>query len=244
MAVTTMMMADQAAAFDEAKRVREEVYAESFEDTLELLITRGRFDVKRWTADLDAELVQVDNGVFTRTEGERRQKKEADDLTVAVEEVQHWIKDVRLSVRAAVRQEVEGASDLYAQVGSPEESYRQSVGELRHVLRSLAKAGDLERFFIEPGHFELGQSYLVGADLERAQLSDAQISIQVGADIVHDSLTRVAELMEELNDARDLAAHRLRRDLPGFDLRLIRAAVAPRVVTAPAPAATDAQHGL
>lgn len=248
MALTTQLLADQDAGFDQCRDNLNQVFGDSVESKQLLadLVGNGMFNAQPWYARVMAQLDKVKGGVFTRTESERDLTREAKELQTGESEVDHWLTDNVLTLKRATKQDIPEAGIYFSRVSGGEGGgFRNTDKELDFVLRSFQEAGDLSRFGFKDGHLERGYALQAKLRGDRAQQVGEQVGISAGAMAVHAALAELAALMEDLNDARELASHRLRRELPGFDLRLIRAVVARGPVPEPEPApAEPANKGL
>lgn len=248
---TLFLTGPQKAAFDQGRNVGLEVFAPKGAVALSQLIDLGNFESDRWNADLIETLDVAKMGVFERTESERDQTTESAelkfDVAAGTKLIGVAIKTLELAVRRENQRQaakpvyppVREAANLAEQIRMPEDSFRQVDGELAHVYVKLMKCGDLARFGFKPGFLDECKAVLANSSINLAELVNAQLGIQVGADIVHKALLRLIDLMDELNECRELASLHLGYELPGYDMRLIRAAVAGNTPNNPAPNASE-----
>jgi hypothetical protein len=241
MSVTTFMLAEQLAALDQMKAIRAELTSPEFAAVLATLITVGRFNLEKWLSEVDPLIAQLEASWAARETSARNQAQEARHIRDLLAKCNAWLDEVFLVLRAAARDELPGADDLFEFVSggaSDIQNYRQAAPELLVLQKRLSVTPDLESLGFPEDFLTRGATLRDGLEQNRAQLAGARIGISVGADGVHEAMVKLARHAERLNDARELAMVRTGRELPGFDLHLVRAAVAPR--RAPTPAAEPA----
>lgn len=247
MSMVTMLTGPQLAALDQCRSIRNELVAQTFASILILLITRGNFDLQPWLDEVDALIKSMYDAMISRDSSATSVQTEAKQIGVNVEAIRLWLAESERVSGQAMRKKIAGADVLYDQLAHlTEDSARQLDFLLRKGLSALVKVPDVKVFGFEEGFVARGEKMLEQLNNNRAEQDGAHVGISVSADVVHATLLRLAELMEQLNDAREVAQLRVGRELPGFDLRLIRAAVAgnaPQTSANAAPAVARA-NGL
>ncbi len=239
MSVTTWMLADQLAGLDQMKAIRAELTSTEFAAVLAILVTVGGLNLDKWLASVDPLIAELEASWSVRETSARNQTQEARHIRDLLAKCNTWLDEVFLVLRAAARDELEGAQDLFEFVSggaSDLQNYRQAAPELLVLQKRLSATPDLESLGFPADFVTRGATLRDGLEKNRAQLAGARIGISVGADGVHEAIVKLARHAERLNDARELAMVRTGRELPGFDLHLIRAAAAPRRAPAAEPA--------
>lgn len=244
----TMFLANQLAAFDQVRDVRAEIDAELYQPVMAEIEKNGNFEKAKWCATVDPLVVELTAAFVVRTRAERMESGEADQLALDVKAALKWIREARVVTNQAVRLKKPGAADLATELTeTPDASQRQVGMELRVILAALDDVADLVALGFTIDFRARGAVLLAALDTNRTEEVHARAGITVGTDDIHRLLAALLEQMEILNDAREVAQVRLERELPGFDLRLIRAAAAgfgsaPAEAAPPAPDLT--QNGL
>jgi hypothetical protein len=236
--VSSMMFAQQLAGAQDAQTARDEVTAPTYAESLEKLITIGNLSYHTWLPKMDATLAIFGGGLTLRTTSERAQSTEATQLDEGIAAAAKLMGIARSVLTQANRKQLPGAAELYDQVPAPSsiDSIRTAGWELM-LMMQVFDGVDLGSLGFKPGYYDRCKAVAAKLGLDRTQQVWAQVGITVGASRVHAAILVLAELMEELNDAREVVLAETGIELPGFDLRMIRAAAAGRPVPAePAPA--------
>lgn len=245
MAVTSIMTAEQLACVDQSESVLAEVLSNEFTEYRDLLVKRGNFDLEGWTAAVQTLTVRLREGWVDRELSEGEVSALAVDLGETVRRAGVWVAEARAVLKQAARKGVAGASSLLVSaLNGPAEidSLRLAMSDVARIRKLLSGVTDLSVYGFEADYLAQGLAHLAALTYYRDDQSGAQTGISVHATSVHNAVQALADKMEELNDAREVVILRTGVDLPGFDLRLVRAAAAPRFtpgldVDAP-PAAT------
>lgn len=256
MITSAILTGPQDAAFAQCRRIKDTVYSTNGVQDLDDLITSGNFRGQPWLDEVEAELAQVNEGLFVRRDAESGQSNESQDLHADKAEGEHLLLDIQMSLEQAAADEARAqrgkpahevtreAADLLGRIHPPEDSQRDVERSVLFAWKVLSEAGDLKRFGLQADTLDRCKSVMGATDADMRAMTNAQTGISKGADMVQESLEILAERMEEVLRARNLASHRLRRELTTYDLRDIRAAVArpkstpdaANTATAPAPA--------
>lgn len=244
MAVTTAVMTNQLAAIDQARADVAELTAPTYATVLAELVLHGNFDPDGWVPEVKALVEDLRDAWADRSNAEVGQSTEADELAEVVVRAQAWAVEGRAVFRQAERLGIPGArSGLnVTDTRGALDGFRSGDSQVHRLLRHLDGQGDLTRFGFKPDFLARGHALLAELGTNFDERINHQAAISVQATLLFEKMIKLADYMERLNDARLVAEVRLGRTLPGFDLRLVRAAAAEarEITTAAAPPAATA----
>jgi hypothetical protein len=230
--VTTLHVdVEQLAALDQCRYNRDEVNSDEYAPTRAILETEGNLPVPAWTNRVDPLLDRLEAAWGGRSRSQGVQTREATSIRVRVSDAMKWFAELDGALNQAARLGVQAAQELLPEVASvapSADNFRHVHPSLQTACQILAEQPDLAVLGLRPDFIQRGLDLRRALGGDRTQLVGAQAGITENAGDLHRALVELAALMEQLNDARELAMIRIGRELPGFDLRLVRAAIAPR----------------
>ncbi len=240
---------------DDLKRNRDILAAEEFAPTAELMRVHAGLDKEGWLAKFDEQFARLRGAYTYRGRSGGRQSTESGEAAEGLSEIEKWLDDNVRTLTLAAMRGVAGARTLLNAIRLPagtEDTYRDLWGPLDQIISELADAGDLTRFRFEADHLEVGRNLRANVEGDRAAVHGAQIGIRQGAIDGHYLLDELTDMVEELALCHAVTQGRVRRELPGFDLRYVRAARAARnaarlaaaAAPAPTPVAASNDSGL
>jgi hypothetical protein len=231
MALTSDFLKNQLAGRDQAADIDSELIAPTFRPILTLLVTVGNFDHDDWRARFVPALAAVDDAFSGRESNAADQTAEAEEIAALVAEGDAWVKVARAHVVQAARLKHPTAPRLLHHIERVEgriDTFRDGRPALHRLLTTLQQNQVSAPLRFAADYFERGQRIVERLIANRAELIAAQAGITVQADILRAHMAILADLCEEVNDAREVVMAVTGKELPGFDLRLIRAAAASR----------------
>lgn len=169
----------------------------------------------------------IDDAISGRDIATADVSTEAAQIDAFVKAAIEWMEEAWAVANQAVDEELPGAVELQGRLGDrPDGSYREVRPMLIQMRDALLAAGDLVALGFTEGFAEVADKLVHSLDDNRAEQADANAGVTVSADTIHAAVKELARWMEKVELARTVAEKRLKRALPGFDLRLIRAAAA------------------
>jgi hypothetical protein len=231
MALTSDFLRNQLAGRDQASDIASELAAPTFRPILELLTTVGNFDHDDWRARFVPTLAAADEAFSGRESNAADQTAESEEVATFVAQGNAWVAVSRAIVVQAARRKHPTAGRLLHHIERVEgriDSFREGRPALHRLLTTLQQNQVSAPLPFPADFIERGNTIVAGLIANRAELVAAQSGITVNADALRTHMAALAELCEEVNDAREVVIAITGKELPGFDLRLIRAAAAPR----------------
>lgn len=223
--------APQLSALAQARRTFDELFAPNYANTLALLIAHGDFEPKPWREGVTPLIERLTRALNRRTASEGHQSRETRTIGTSLLRAQAWFEEARIAVRKRARRGVPAAQhivDLVERFGTATDNFRHTEINLIGLLDVLQQVPDLTAIGLTRDFLTTGDTIRGDLLIDHAEQVDADVGIVVASDEVQTAMEALADLMEDLNDSRELAMVRLGIELPGFDLRYIRAAVAGR----------------
>jgi hypothetical protein len=237
---------DQQSSHDDILRNRDILNAEEYQPILAKIEKFGGFRTAIWMPKLNTAIERLEEAMDLRDTSSDLQTVNADQVAGHLLKIQEWFAEGEGALAIAVKGGVPGAPELRAVIqraAGTQATFKDLNGPLRKALNSLAKVGDLAQFQLTADYADRGRALRFAVLDDRGELHGNQMGITVGAMAFHVALENVASLYEDHDLSVQLASLRLKEELPGLDLRYIRASLArrrPAVAAATAAAAAAA----
>lgn len=238
--------ADQGAGRDQAVYIRDELSAPNFARHLAVMEKRGRFSFEKWRGEFDPIVAQLDLAMMRRDQSGTDQRVEAGQIDEDVAKGNAWIRVVVALLdqeafrgNVAARELLPHAYDANEQA----DTFRHGRPLLATLYDRLMRHPGTPTMGFEPGFLEQAPNIIAGLEKNMSELTNAQIGIASYAEMVRGLMRQVEFKVTEVDKARELTMALTGEDIPGFDMRLIKAAAAStRTPDEPAPATVDAPN--
>jgi hypothetical protein len=169
---------------------------------------------------------------------------ESGESRAATDKIGRWLQRLFTNAKLAARgghPRGAGVLRLFSADDLSSDSGSKALHSVEQVLHTVASTG-IAGFGLPPDFVEQGQVLLANLDRERLEAYSVQLRRAVAVSQLQAVMQKLVDTFEHLAVARDAAMSESGKDIPGFDLALVRGAAAG--ATQPAPVEPEPAPGL
>jgi hypothetical protein len=169
---------------------------------------------------------------------------ESGESKAATAKIGRWLQRLFTNAKLAARAghpRGAGVIRLFSADELSSDSGSKALHSVEQVLHTTART-DLTGFGLPANFVEQGKALMADLDRERLESYSAQLQRAVAVNQLQAVMQKLVDTFEHLAVARDAAMSESGKDIPGFDLALVRGAAAG--ATEPAPTEPEPAPGL
>jgi hypothetical protein len=202
------------------------------------------FDVLAWANQTELDTQAAEQLRATRVAQQVVYERESKETRAAIDEMDEWYKEMVAALDVAELDQPEAVGrvkDLLLNHDASADSFLTSTLDFSVIYRLFDMLGDVSSMLLSPEFITRGRELLETMRRERDEADAAMISRGVATVAAHLKLDAVRGALIRYDRVRTLAMIRLKVEIPGFDLTVIRGAAAnprPRPAAPTTPATT------